>query len=72
MAQQGLGIKVPTAKQIAGKRYGEKKQIQKSITREKKPRGLIEQVTRGFKKGGLVRSPRERLLQRRDSHATRQ
>jgi len=48
MAQQGLGIKVPTQKQIAGKRFGERKQIQESIKREQKPRGLLESVTRGF------------------------
>jgi hypothetical protein len=75
---QLLDIKAPTPQQLKGKAFGEKQLKGEDKKREKKPQGPIEYYGRqglkalGFKQGGPVRPPRERFLQRRDSHAARQ
>ena len=42
LRDQLLDIKVPTAKQIAGRKYGEEMAKREAAQRAKKPRGLIE------------------------------
>jgi hypothetical protein len=46
-AQMGLGVKVPSGKKIAGEQAAQARQRSDVLKRERRPRGLIEQIPTG-------------------------